>query len=135
LSRFLGLALLVAIAGCGGAGSPPPEGQLHIEQAAGWYQFYRSRHQGKYAPNEEALTSFVKQQLQERGQPMPDNLFTSPRDGQKYVINFKPNSTNPERNVAVYEKEGYGGKKLVGFESKWSKEADDTELQTLLSTK
>jgi hypothetical protein len=128
--------LLAAVVGCSSQGSPPPEGQLQIEKVAGWYQFYRSRHGGKTAPNEEALTSFIADELKQRGETVPSDLFISPRDKQKYVVSYgKPISTNPERNVAAYEKEGYGGKKLVAFESKWSKEVDDAELQSLLSGK
>jgi hypothetical protein len=62
--------------------------------------------------------------------------MTSPRDGQKYVVQYgEPTSMNPERNVAVYEKEGYGGEKLIAFESGWSQLVDDAKLQLLLSGK
>jgi hypothetical protein len=51
------------------------------------------------------------------------------------VINYKPNSTHVERNVAVYEAEGAGGTKWVAFESKWSEEVDEAKLQEHLARK
>ena len=86
-------------------------------------------------PTKRRYWRLLRKSCRLRGETPSENLFISPRDSQKYVINFKPNSTNPERNVAMHEKEGYGGKKLVAFESKWTKEVDDAELQTLLTTK
>ena len=59
--------------------------------------------------------------------------MTSPRDNQKYVVNYgKKITKDMEKNVAVYEQEGYKGKKLISFESAWSKEVDEDELQSLL---
>jgi hypothetical protein len=73
--------------------------------------------------------------MQGRGEPVDrEQLLTAPRDNQRYVIHYgKPTSPNPERNVAVYEKEGYRGKKLVAFESAWSQEVDEAQLQSLLA--
>ena len=60
----------------------------------------------------------------------------STKKEEKYVIQYgEPTSNNPERNVAVREKEGYGDKKLIAFESAWSQEVDDAELQSLLAGK
>ncbi|MDA0659310.1 MAG: hypothetical protein O2931_17140 [Planctomycetota bacterium] len=42
-------------------------------------------------------------------------------------------SVDPSGSVVVAEKEGYGGKKLVGFESGYSRLVDDAELQTLMA--
>jgi hypothetical protein len=63
-------------------------------------------------------------------------LLVSPRDGQKWVVLYgKPRPANPERSVAVHEKEGYDGKKLVAFEFGYSQEVDDAELQKFLALK
>jgi hypothetical protein len=131
---FQFVALLVAAPGCGiGGGGPPPEGQLAIENVAKWYSLYRAENAGQVPPDEEAFVAFVEGTLKTRGDTVDrDQFLTSPRDGQKYVIQYgKPTSNNPERNVAVCEKEGYGGKKLIAFESAWSQEVDDAELQSL----
>ena len=109
--------------------------QLHIETVASWYQAYRSKN-GKPPPNEDAFVKFIEAQQKERGETVDiQKLFTSPRDGQKYVINYKPNSTNMDRNVVVYESQGAGGTKWLAFENKWSEEVDDAKLQEYLARK
>ena len=126
----------VVAPGCGlGGGAPPPEGQLAIENLAKWYQLYRADNAGKPPADEDTFIAFIESKLKARGDTVDrDQLLTSPRDGQKYIVQYgKPTSANMERNVAVYEKEGYGGKKLVAFESAWSQEVDDAELQSFLA--
>ncbi len=135
----LSLAFVVIAPGCGtGGGPPPPGGQLQVETVAKWYQLYRASNGNKTPPNEQAFVAFITSKLKERGDTVPDleGLLKSPRDGQKYVINYgKPTSPKAEKNVAVYESEGYNGKKWLAFESAWSQEVDDTELQRLLAGK
>jgi hypothetical protein len=127
--------LVLATTGCAGGGAPPPMDQLHIETVAGWYQSYRSKN-AKPPPNEEAFIKFIEAEQKARGQTVDiQKLFTSPRDGQKYVINYKPNSTNMDRNVVVYESQGAGGTKWLAFENKWSEEVDDAKLQEYLARK
>jgi hypothetical protein len=108
---------------------------LAIENVAKWYQLCRADNAGKPIPDENAFVTFIQRKLQERGETVDLNqLLTSPRDGQKYVVQYgPPTSANPERNVAVCEKEGYGGKKLIAFESARSMEVDEQELQSLLA--
>ena len=130
------VALLLSAPGCDlGGGAPPPDGQLAIENVAKWYQLYRADNRGKPPANEEAFIKFIENKLKSRRQTIDrDQLLTSPRDGQEFVIHYgKPTSNNAERNVAVYEKEGYRGKKLVAFESAWCREVDDAELESLLA--
>ena len=128
------VAMFLAAPGCGG-GAPPPDGQLAIENVAKWYQLYRADNRGKPPANEDAFIAFIQNKLKGRGDTVDrGQLLTSPRDGQEFVIHYgKPTSNNAERNVAVYEKEGYRGKKLVAFESAWCREVDDAELQSLLA--
>ena len=134
LILLLAMAALIA-PGCSGGGAPPPSNQLHIETVASWYQAYRSKN-GKAPPNEEALVAFIQAEQKQRGETVDlQQLLTSPRDGKKYVINYKPNSTSLDRNVAVYEQEGYEGKKWLAFENKWSEEVDDAKLQEYLARK
>jgi hypothetical protein len=110
--------------------------QLHIESIAGWFQYYRASNGNKPPPNEQALVAFIQKNLQERGTTANiDEMFISPRDGKKYTINYKPNSTNPERNVVVYESEGAGGTKWLAYESKWSEEVDEAKLKERLAQK
>ena len=132
---LVALSFLLA-PGCLGNSSPPPEGRLAIENVAKWYQLYRSAHRGKTPPSEEEFLTFVESDLKSKRNVdlNREEFLTSPRDGQKFVVNYgKPTSTNQERNVAVYEREGYDGKKLVGFEFGNSQEVDEAELQSLLA--
>lgn len=136
------VALSLVTNGCGDGGSvgPPGEGRLAIERVGTWYNQYRVNHGGKAPPNEEAFVAFVESKLKERGDTLNrDELLTSPRDNQKYVIAYgEPITVDADRNVAVYEKEGYGGSKLVAFESGAmvrSQEMEDAELQKLLPAK
>ena len=71
--------------------------------------------------------------MKERGETFDrDTFLVSPRDGQKYVIQYGKGSANlGENSVAVHEKEGYGGKVLVAFESARSSEVDAAELPSL----
>ena len=107
---------------------------MAIENVAKWYQYYRAEHRGKPPTDEDEFIAFIQRKLEERGDTLDrDKLLTSPRDGKDFVVNYgKPTSNNPDRNVAVYEQEGYGGKKLVAFEAAWAKEVDEAELQSLL---
>jgi hypothetical protein len=131
------LGALLTAPGCSSKGPPPPEGQLAIEDVAKWYQVYREFNGRKAPPNEQAFIAFIEGEWRKRGtQADIQALLTSPRDGQKYVVMYgKPAPKNPERSVAVHEKEGYGGKKLVAFELGYSQEADETELQQFLALK
>jgi hypothetical protein len=132
----LALALVIVGPGCTTSSTPPPMNQLHIESIAGWFAHYKNSNGNKPPPNEQALIAFIQKNLQERGTTADiEEMFTSPRDGKKYVINYKPNSTNPERNVVVYESEGAGGTKWIGYESKWSEEVDEATLKERLARK
>jgi len=108
---------------------------MAIESVATWYQYYRAEHRRRPPANEEEFTAFIQSKLDERDQTLDrDKLLKSPRDGQDYIVQYgKPISNNPDRNVAVYEQEGYRGKKLLAFEAAWAKEVDDAELQSLLA--
>ncbi|MBN1853923.1 MAG: hypothetical protein JW829_14415 [Pirellulales bacterium] len=128
--------LWFTVSGCNTGGDlPPPESRLHIENVAKWYSLYRADHAGKTPVGEKEFVEFIENKMKSRGTPVDrDQLLTSPRDGQRYVINYgKPTSTSPEKNVAVYEKEGYHGKKLVGFEFGNSRELDEAELKSLMA--
>jgi hypothetical protein len=128
------LVLVSAVIGCNGGGADLPASQLHIESVADWYQSYRAAHDGKAPANEKEFVEYIERKLKETGQNIDVREFlTSPRDGQKYVVNYKPNSNSLHKNVAVYEREGWQGKRWMAFENKWSEEVDDQKLQEYLA--
>lgn len=130
---FLALPLLF---GCGKA-APPPVDRTAIEDVASWYQLYVASHGRKLPPDEAAFVGFVEAKMKERGQPFDAAAFlVSPRDGQKYVIQYgKQLATLGSDSVVVHEKEGYGGKVFVGFQMGRSAEIDAAELPALLQSK
>lgn len=131
--------LMMACASCwlvGCAPAPPPDGILAIENVAKWYQLYRADHRGKAPADEDVLFEFIEKRLAERDDSVTrEELFTSPRDGQRYVVQYgdKANSKDMEINVAVIEQTGYEGIKLMAFESARAREVDEAELQQLLA--
>lgn len=132
----LGLSIAV-VSGCGAQQVAPPERESQIQDVAGWYQGFRRAHRRQAPPNEAAFVAFITKTMKEREVELNvDELLTSPRDGQKYVILYgKPFPRNMDESVVAHEKEGYNGKKLVAFESTASREVDDSELQALLARK
>jgi hypothetical protein len=137
----LGLCFLAALAcslsGCNEQLTELPSGEAEIQNLARWYQDFRGANGRRYPPNEQAFAAFIKSRSTQEGTPVdPQQLLTSPRDGQKYVVTYgKPTTLDFNRSVVAYEKVGVDGKKLVVFESKASREVDDAELKTLLGGK
>jgi hypothetical protein len=134
LCGWLPLIAVSTIVGCNPEDAHPTEDRLQIETVAGWYYSYRAAHDGKAPSNEKEFAAFIERELKETGQTIDiQQLLTSPRDGHKYVVNYKPNSSSPHKNVSVYEREGIQGKKWLAFDNKWSEEVDDTKLQEYLA--
>ena len=139
LNRILVLSLfslLALLAGC--EPPPPPDAQLDIENIAKWYQLFRAQNRNKAPKNQEEFMAFINKRLESRSQTVTaEELLTSPRDGEIVVIKYGKDADNKgiDKNIACYEKTGYNGKKLVGFESAYARELEDAELQRLLSEK
>ena len=133
------VAVVLAVSGCGGGGPPPPDAQLNVEEVATWYTRYRAKHNRRPPPNEAAFVAFINKTLKEEQgitEGMREDFLISPRDGKKFVINYgKPMSTNADKNIVVYEQEGYDGKKWFATEQGNSQEVDDAQLKQLLAAK
>lgn len=132
------LVTVLALTGCGRGSNDPPsvEALMAIENVAKWYQLYRADHGGKQPADEGAFLVFINSKLAERGQETTDReeLLTSPRDGEPYVIRYgEVSSRDQERNLVAYEKIGANGMKLIVSELARSREVDESELQSLLS--
>jgi hypothetical protein len=111
-------ALLMTLAGCGGAGTATrPEPGGHIQKVARLYElFTRTRGRPPAQPQEfrQFLQNLPANQRQALGLTAAvDELLTSPRDGQPYgfVWNQRPAAGPPP--VVVYEQTGVDGKRLV----------------------
>lgn len=135
-SVTLAVCLCSILGGCSFSNPEPPSGQLEIEKAGSWFHLFRRRHRGKAPKDEAEFIQFIEAEFASLGETVDGmDMLTSPRDGQTFEMLYgtKAASKNPEENVAGYEREGYGGKKLVAFETGPSKEVDDAELQSLLA--
>lgn len=92
---LLGLLVLSLLSlGCGSGGKAPPEPEVKVRltKLLRLYQVYVERNK-KGPPNEKALRDFgQKLSAQERDEYLIgedlESIFTSPRDNQKYVIQF-----------------------------------------------
>jgi hypothetical protein len=135
LKRLVPLMLVTAplVSGCGKA-APPPSDRTAIEGVADWHRIYTSSHGRKPPADEAAFLDFVEAELKERGQQFDRATFLiSPRDGQKYVIQYgkAPANLSADR-VVVHEGEGYDGKVLVAYQMGRSAEIDAAELPALV---
>jgi hypothetical protein len=136
--RFLGwgVALLgTATGGCGRrVAPPPPEAKVRLTQLLRLYQAYIDKN-GKGPPNERALQEFARKlSPQERDERLIgddlENIFTSPRDQQKYAIRFnlKFNPGGPIRAVA-WEAQGKDGLRFVALSVGQVEEYDEATLK------
>jgi hypothetical protein len=110
---------------------------LHIQDLANWYAKFRRASKGRYPANEQQFAAFIGNSLKQAGSSASaQEILTSPRDGQKYVVTYgKATSPSPNTSIVAFEKEGADGKKLIVFETKESREVDDAELKSLLPRK
>jgi hypothetical protein len=124
-----------AALGCGAPAAPPVEGRLAIENVAKWRQLYCADHGGKPPADEKTFVAFIDKKMKDRGEPFnPDEVLTSPRDGQRFVVEYGEQSAKlGENRVTVHEKEGYDGRVLVAFESARSHEVDAAEVPGLVA--
>lgn len=119
---------------CKRSGSPEPEAKARLTKLLRLYQAYVDKNK-KGPPNEQALREFgQKLSPDERDKYLVgddlDNLFTSPRDQQKYVIlyNLKLDPGGQTRAVA-WEATGQGGKRYVALSIGYVEEYDDETLK------
>jgi hypothetical protein len=127
---LLALMLLVGPAGCGPHIKPEPDAKARITQVLRLYQKYVEKNK-KGPPDEAALREFAqKLTAQEREDYLIGNdlesIWTSPRDGQKYVIeyNLKLDPGGKIRAVA-WEATGQDGKRYVALSRGYVEEYGD----------
>jgi hypothetical protein len=120
--------------GCGRRGTSEPEAKVRLTKVLRLYQVYvdKNRHG---PPSEKALREFgQKLSAKERDEYLIgddlDNIFTSPRDSQKYVVqyNLALDPGGPPRAVA-WEATGQGGMRFVALSIGYVEEYDDETFQ------
>jgi hypothetical protein len=121
--------------GCGGrVDKTEPEAKVRLTKVLHLYRAYVEKNK-KGPPTEQALREFgQKLSPKERDEYLIgddlDNIFTSPRDAQKYEIryNLKLDAGGPTRAVA-WEAQGQGGKRFVALSIGYVEEYDDAAFK------
>ena len=125
-------AVLLAVASCSRRTEQPAEVK-NLQLLASLYGRYISQHRGQAPPDEAALKKFIPTlsagELTAMGVDASnlDTLFTSPRDGQPYVVRYRQSGT-----VVAYEKEGKNGKRYVAYSNTQVEEVDEARLKQLV---
>lgn len=124
--------LVLLVSGCSGGtgGAAEPEAKVRLTKLLRLYQVYVEKNR-KGPPDEPALRAFgQKLSAKERDEYLLgddlDPIFTSPRDGQQFVVryNLKLDPGGPTRAVA-WEADGQGGKRFVALSIGYVEEYDD----------
>ena len=117
--------------GCRSAptGTTDPEAKLRLMKVLQLYQVYVDKHK-KGPPNEQALREFgQKLSSKERDEYLIgddlDNIFTSPRDNQKYVIQYNLKLDPGQTRAVAWEANGQGGMRFVALSMGYVEEYDD----------
>ena len=130
----LALWMIWLLAGCGPPVAPPePDAKVHLKKLMELYKLYVERKQ-QGPPNADALKEFGKSLTPEDrdvrmiGEDV-EGIFTSPRDGQPYVITYNL-KLDPSTNKAfAWETTGKDGKRFVALTMGYVEEYDEQMFQ------
>jgi hypothetical protein len=134
------LAAVVGLtaAGCGGAptGTTDPPAKLRLERLFEYYQSYTADKK-KPPSDEKALKDYIAGLPADRREAAGmvetvDELFVSPRDGQKYVVRYKLRlDPGAEPEAVAWEAVGQGGMRLVALSIGYVQEYGEEEFKEL----
>ena len=136
------LAALAVVAGCS---DDNPDRRVaamndtNIKRLTNLYQEFRL-HRNSTGPKDEAeLKQFIQQDMPrpnlERMLVDPENvdaLFTSERDGQTLVVRYGVQGGLGASDPVVFEREGRGGKRQVGFTNGTVEEVEGARYEQLM---
>jgi len=127
----VGSAMLIFAIGC--TPTQAPVEQTRLSKLAVFYGKYISQNKGQTPPGEKELKAFIQKN---DNTVNLDELFTSPRDKEPYVVRYKLGMAAPgAAMVTAHEKTGVDGKKMISLATGEVRTVDDTELQKLLGAK
>jgi hypothetical protein len=134
LTCWIAAFLCCSLVGCGGGNPSEPDAKVRLTKVLRLYQVYVDKNK-KGPPDEQALREFgQKLSPKERDEYLIgddlESIFTSPRDKQKYVIqyNLRLSPGGPNRAVA-WEATGQGGMRFVALSIGYVEEYDDETFQ------
>jgi hypothetical protein len=132
---LVGLLLGLMPAGCGRKVAPPePEAKVRLTRLLRLYKAYVERNRNG-PPNEQALKEFgQKLSSKERDEYLIgddlDSIFTSPRDNQKFAIQFNLNiDSGGETRAVAWEATGKANMRYVALSIGYVEEYDDETFQ------
>ena len=128
------LALLVnVLCGCGAPAEPEAvqKQSASMRGLAVSYGQYISQHRGRPPKSEKVLRKFIEEQsdtfLDSFSAESIDDLFTSPRDNEPYVVVY-----GKKASVVAYEKVGVDGKRFVAYDIGGVEEVDEAKFAELV---
>ena len=139
-NRRLLLSLCLAVGlGCSSQKNVADEkpNDSHIKPITSLYTGYMNRHADRPPASEAEFKQFIAEGgdavLKAAGVSTLEELFVSPRDNQPYVILYGNDAARLiSRGIVVYERNGNGGRRLVGYRMGFVNEVDDAEFRKLV---
>ena len=132
---WLAIGVLTTATGCGGsqAAVSQPEVSARITSLLRLYQAYCDKHK-KGPPNEAALVEFGQKLTPEEREAYLitgeiDSIFTSPRDGQKFVVKYNQRIDPGQNRAIAWEATGANGKRFVALSIGYIEEYDEATLK------
>jgi hypothetical protein len=136
------LSLVVGLIGCGSRLPTDTAEGKNLRALAIFYGRFIGSHKGRSPANEAEFKKFILSlpapEREALGVADPNNidtLFTSPRDGQPYVIRYKQSSSGlvgGQATVFAYEKTGKNGKRYVATSVGNVEEVDEQRFKQLV---
>jgi hypothetical protein len=130
LVTFAVVAICALVVGCGPPTSAPqPDAKVRLTQVLRLYTAYYEKYR-KGPPNEQALREFGQKLTpaeREANLLMDDleNIFTSPRDNQKFEIRYNTRIDPGQSRAVVWEATGKDGKRFVALTNGYVEEYDE----------
>lgn len=129
LALTLAILISVAASGCGSRAPAEPDVKARLTKLLRLYQVYVEKNK-KGPANETALREFgQKLSAKERDDYLLgddlDSIFTSPRDGQKYVVVYNLKLDPGNVQAVAWEATNQGGMRFVALSVGYVEEYDD----------
>jgi hypothetical protein len=138
VALLLGLVVIVGCERQGPASQIAAANNSNIRRLGNLYKAYQLRNGNQGPADEAAFKKFLHEMSPTRLERMQidanniDGLFVSERDGQPFVIRYKVSGGIGSVDPVVFEQNGSGGKRQVGFSDGSVEEVDQSRYDQLL---
>jgi hypothetical protein len=119
------------------SGTTAPEGRLKLSRLLDAYKTYLDRNNQRPPPDEKTFRAFLEKQPPEEKKALDlpenlDDLFTNPRDGQKFEVKWgaKPDPLVTNRAL-MWEKNGVNGMRFVALANGYIESFDEQRFNEL----